>query len=160
MYPQPQSFQERFSFLIEQSYSLFSRVEKNMLNHSKRFNLSISEMHLIEVINREPIYGRTVGEIASEMLITPSSVTTAVNKLIKKGYVIKAKGVFDGRQTYVQLTDKGKHADRIHRRFHKNLTNSITKSMTETEKEILINCIDRMNIFLQERIKKMEELKQ
>lgn len=80
-----EDFIERFHFVLEQSYSLFSRVEQNMLTRSKRFNLSITELHLIEVINRDPIRGRVMGDIANELMITPSSVTIAVNKLVKKG---------------------------------------------------------------------------
>ncbi len=152
-------FIERFHFVLEQSYSLFSRVEQNMLTRSKRFNLSITELHLIEVINRDPIRGRVMGDIANELMITPSSVTIAVNKLVKKGYAVKKKGLEDGRLVYVQLTDSGRHADRIHKRFHKSLAKSITSGMTQQEKGILLNCMDRMNTFLSARLKKMEGLK-
>ena len=80
-----EDFCDRLNFVLEQSYSLFSRVEQNTLMRSKRFNLSISELHLIEVINKNPIRGRLIGDIAGELMITPSSVTIAVNKLVKKG---------------------------------------------------------------------------
>lgn len=86
-----EDFCDRLNFVLEQSYSLFSRVEQNTLMRSKRFNLSISELHLIEVINKNPIRGRLIGDIAGELMITPSSVTIAVNKLVKKGYAVKKK---------------------------------------------------------------------
>lgn len=151
-----EGFCDRLNFVLEQSYSLFSRVEQNTLMRSKRFNLSISELHLIEVINKNPIRGRLIGDIAGELMITPSSVTIAVNKLVKKGYAVKKKSLEDGRQVYVQLTDEGRHADRIHKRFHKSLAKSITAGMTQQEKGILLGCIDRMNVFLSARLKKME----
>ena len=152
-------FFNRFNTVLEQSYSLFSRVEANMLNKSKRFNLSISELHLIAVINQNPVQGKLVGEIANDLFITPSSVTSAVNKLVKKGYVIKMRSLSDGRQTYIKLTTEGRHVDRIHKRFHKSLARSITGTMTCEEKSMLISCIDRMNGFLNTRLKKMEGLK-
>lgn len=154
------SFCRRLSEGITQSYTLFNKVEQSMLTKSKKFNLSISELHLIEVINKNPIRGKMISDIASELMITPSSVTIAVNKLEKKGYVVRKKSLEDGRQVYVNLTDKGRHADRIHKRFHKNLARSISEGMTVQEKNILIDCIDRMNMFLLQRIKRDESLKE
>lgn len=154
------SFCRHLSEGITQSYTLFNKVEQSMLTKSKKFNLSISELHLIEVINKNPIRGKMISDIASELMITPSSVTIAVNKLEKKGYVVRKKSLEDGRQVYVNLTDKGRHADRIHKRFHKNLARSISEGMTVQEKNILIDCIDRMNMFLLKRIKRDESLKE
>lgn len=151
-----ENFCDRLNEVITQSYTLASRVEQNMLTKSKRFDLSISEIHLLEIINKSPICGKMIGEIASELMVTPSSVTISVNRLEKKGYVIRKKSLQDGRQVYVNLTDKGRHADRIHKRFHKSLAKSITKGMTLQEKEILLGCIDRMNIFLAGRVRKEE----
>lgn len=152
-------FSEKLRFTLEQSWSLLSRVEQNMLTNSKKLNLSISELHLIEVVNRNPIAGRTVSEIAKDLMVTKSSVTIAVNKLEKKGYVIRKRSIEDGRVVYIKLTDEGLRADRIHKRFHKSLAISISKGMNENEKGILLSCIERMNIFLDKRVKKMEEVK-
>ena len=153
------SFSDRLSDAMGKSYILFSRVEQSMLTKSKRFNLSICELNFIEAVNRNPLVGKTVGEIASELLITPASVTAMVNKLEKKGYVTRKKSIEDGRQEFIQLTSSGRHADRIHKRFHRNMANKISKSMSENEKKLLVSCIDRINIFLNARLKKMEELK-
>lgn len=153
------SFHTRLSDAMGKSYILFSRVEQSMLAKSKRFNLSICELNFIEVINKNPLVGRTIGEIASELMITPASVTATVNKLEKKGYVTKKRSISDGRQVYVQLTENGKHADRVHKRFHRSMANTISQSMSDSEKELLVSCIDRINSFLNLRLKKMEEFK-
>lgn len=153
------SFPNRLSDAMGKSYVLFSRVEQSMLTKSKRFNLSICELNFIEAINKNPLVGKTIGEIAAELMITPASVTAMANKLEKKGYVTRKKSISDGRQVYVQLTDEGRHADRIHKRFHRNMANTISRNMSESEKNLLVNCIDRINIFLNTRLKKMEEFK-
>lgn len=153
-------FCSRLGEVFTQSYTLFNRVEQNMLSRSKRLDLSISEMHLIEVINKNPLRGRMVGEIANELMITPPSVTSAVNKLEKRGYVVRKKSLEDGRQVYVTLTDKGKHADRMHKRFHKSMAKSIADGMTHKEKNILLGCIDRMNAFLTDRIQKTGNIRE
>lgn len=149
-------FPDKLSEVFTQSYTLFHRVEQTMLTKSKRMNLTISELHLIEAINKNPLSGKMVGELASELMITPPSVTSAVNKLEKKGYVLRKKSIDDGRQVYVVLTDQGKRADRIHKRFHKSMAKSISNGMNTQEKNILLGCIDRMNTFLRVRIQKSE----
>lgn len=138
---------------ISQSYSLFNRVEQNILTN-KRFNLSVSELHLLEAINKNPLRGRMIGDLANDLMVTPSSVTIAVNRLEKKGYVVRKKSIEDGRQVYVNLTDKGRHADRIHKRIHWNLAKNVADGMTSEERKSVLNCFDRINSFLTKRIKK------
>ncbi|MDP4119882.1 MAG: MarR family transcriptional regulator [Bacillota bacterium] len=134
-------------------------MEKNMLSRSKKMNLSISEINMLEVINRKPIEGRLIGEIASELYITPSSVTIAINKLEKKGYVTRKRGSTDARCVYVQLTDLGKRADRIHKRFHKSMAMSVSSGLTDDEKSILLKCMRKMNDFLENKVKMMEAVR-
>lgn len=146
------NFNSLLNNVITNSYSLLSQLEQVTMKKSKRFNLSINEIHLIEAVNKKPIDGITITDLASQLFIAPSSVTVAVNKLEKKGYVVKSKNEVDGRQVYVKLTDEGRHIDRIHKRFHKNLTNNITKSLNEDEKRILLNSLNSINEYLKLRV--------
>ncbi|MEE0930309.1 MAG: MarR family transcriptional regulator [Acutalibacteraceae bacterium] len=142
----------KFNDTLSTSYILMNRVEQNVFNSSKRFNLSVSELSMLEVINKNPVTGKMVGDIASELMITPSSVTIAVNRLEKKGYVARHRSETDGRQVYVNLTEKGRHADRIYKRFRKNMAKDIFCGMEDEEKCTLIKCIERMNNFLLNKI--------
>ena len=145
-------FNKKFNDTLSTSYVLLNRFEQNMFNSSKRFNLSVSELSMLEVINKSPVTGKMVGDIATELMITPSSVTIAVNRLEKKGYVARHKSETDGRQVYVNLTERGRHADRIHKRFRKNMAKDILCDMKESEKCTLIKCMERMNKFLTNKI--------
>ncbi len=145
-------FCKKFNDALSNSYILINRIEQNMFNSSKRFNLSVSELSMLEVINKSPVTGKVVGDIANELMITPSSVTIAVNRLEKKGYVARHKSKTDGRQVYVNLTEKGRHADRIHKRFRKNMARDILCDMNENEKCTLVKCMERMNNFLLNKI--------
>lgn len=145
-------FCKKFNDTLSTSYVLINRIEQNMFNSSKRFNLSVSELSMLEVINKNPITGKMIGDIANELMIKPSSVTIAVNRLEKKGYVARHKSETDGRQVYVNLTEKGRHADRIHKRFRKNMARDILCDMSDSEKCTLIKCMERMNDFLLNKI--------
>lgn len=48
-----------------------------------------------------------VGEIASEMALTPSRVTNIIRTLEKKGYVSRENDEKDRRKVYVSLTEDG-----------------------------------------------------
>ena len=144
----------KFNDTLSTSYVLYNRIEQIMFNSSKRFNLSVSELTMLEVINKSPVTGKMIGDIAHSLMITPSSVTIAVNRLEKKGYVARHRSTTDGRQVYVNLTEKGRHADRIHKRFRRNMAKDIACDMTIEEQSILLRCMERMNNFLLRKIAK------
>lgn len=48
-----------------------------------------------------------VGEIASEMALTPSRVTNIIRTLEKKGYVSRENDEKDRRKVYISLTEDG-----------------------------------------------------
>ena len=146
------SFDEQLNFVLAQSYGLVTRMEQKRLYRSTSFNLSISELKLLDAVYRNSEEGAFVGVIAQELYITPSSVTIAVNRLEKKGFVTRRRSTSDARQVLVELTDEGVRAARIHRRFHRSLANTIKKDITEEEQQILIKCIERMNEFIGKRI--------
>ena len=143
------SFIKQFNDTLSTSYVLYNRIEQIMFNSSKRFNLSVSELTMLEVINKSPVTGKMIGDIAHSLMITPSSVTIAVNRLEKKGYVARHRSTTDGRQVYVNLTEKGRHADRIH-----CSSMVISREISLAKFSILLRCIERMNNFLLRKIAK------
>lgn len=150
-------FYEQLSQVLEESYTLISKVEASMVvSKSKQLNLSINEVHMLEVIGKGPESGRTISEIAAALNITLSSVTIAVNKLEKKQYVVKRRDTEDGRVVYVQLTPSGQHVNRLHKRFHRNMAASIAKEFTEEEKVVLLSSIQKMNSYLKHKVEIME----
>lgn len=152
-------FCEQLAEMLEQSYTLISKVEESMVNNAKKFNLSINEVHLLEVLGKGEEGGRTISDIAAQLSITLSSVTVAVNKLGRKGYVIKRRDPSDGRLVYVQLTDQGRRVNRLHKRFHRSMAYNIARDFSDQEKEIILSSLSKMNLFLAKKVKKLEDNK-
>ena len=75
--------------LLVEIYRNIEILEESELKKS-RLNLSISEIHLIELIAKAG-GGMTVSEIAERLKVTRPSVTVAVNKLVQKGYCEKRR---------------------------------------------------------------------
>lgn len=114
---------------------------------------------MLQAIGKNKEKGRTISELAAERYITLSSVTIAVNKLARKGYVLKTKAQRDGRVVYARLTERGERVDRLYRRFHQSLAHNMVEGFSEEEKQVLLKGIGRLNNFLQHRIEKMEASK-
>lgn len=114
---------------------------------------------MLQAIGKNKEMGSTISELAAERYITLSSVTIAVNKLVRKGYVLKSKAQQDGRVVYVRLTEHGQRVDRLYRRFHQSLAHNMVEGFSEEEKKVLLKGIGRLNGFLKHRIEKMEAMK-
>ena len=130
-------FEEQLNEVIVDTYRSILRVEENILKRSDQTDLSISEIHMLEAVGKGKDRRRTISELAEVLNITLPSVTVAINKLMKKGYVEKVRGEEDGRIVYVSLTRQGRRIDSAHRYFHESMVRSIIRDMTESEMQAL-----------------------
>lgn len=118
--------------------SLFNDIldlEQKALISGKFKNISINDMHIIEAIgDKEP---KKMSQIARTLKITVGTLTTAMNSLVNKGYVIREKGEEDRRVVFISLSDLGKEAFNIHSDFHEEMVQSIMEGLDENELYVL-----------------------
>lgn len=146
-------FEEQLNEVIVDTYRSILRVEENILKRSDQTDLSISEIHMLEAVGKGKDRRRTISELAEGLNITLPSVTVAINKLMKKGYVEKVRGEEDGRIVYVSLTRQGRRIDSAHRYFHESMVRSIIRDMTESEMQALYKGVMKLDTFLKEQLK-------
>ncbi len=146
-------FEEQLNEVIVDTYRSILRVEENILKRSDQTDLSISEIHMLEAVGKGKDRRRTISELAEVLNITLPSVTVAINKLMKKGYVEKVRGEEDGRIVYVSLTRQGRRIDSAHRYFHESMVRSIICDMTESEMQALYKGVMKLDAFLKEQLK-------
>ena len=146
-------FEEQLNEVIVDTYRSILRVEENILKRSDQTDLSISEIHMLEAVGKGKDRRRTISELAEVLNITLPSVTVAINKLMKKGYVEKVRGEEDGRIVYVPLTRQGRRIDSAHRYFHESMVRSIIRDMTESEMQALYKGVMKLDTFLKEQLK-------
>lgn len=124
-------------------------IEQNALKEGVLNDLSITEIHTIEAIGMyEP---RTMTEVAKDLGITVGTLTTAINKLVKKEYVERTRGEEDRRAVMIALTRKGKLAYRVHEKFHGDMINETIDGLTSEEEEVLIKALSKLNKFFSEK---------
>ena len=108
-------------------------------------------MHAIEFVARDMEKGKTISDIAKYLRLTPPSVTVAVNKLVRKGFVEKARCSDDARVVYVKVTRLGKRANTMHRYFHRQMIRNITRELSQEDKDALIDVVQRLNDFFRRK---------
>ena len=117
-------------------------------------DITNNDMHIIEAIGvEEP---RKMSDIAKRLSVTVGTLTTNMNSLENKGYIIRERSKTDKRVVLVVLTDKGKKAFYHHRDFHKNMIKAIVKGLDEEEMKVMIKCLVNLGEFF----KKIEDNQQ
>lgn len=129
--------------LLVEVYDDITRIEEYSIKQGEFHDLSITEIHTIEAIG---LYtARTMSEIANDLEITMGTLTTAIDKLIRKGYVERSRSEEDRRIVNVSLTKRGKLAYRIHEKFHIDMVRAVVSGFTPEEEVILIRALNKLN---------------
>ncbi|MHB9782828.1 fatty acid biosynthesis transcriptional regulator FabT [Streptococcus sp. 10F2] len=123
-------------------------IEENSLKTSRFKDLSIKEMHTIDEIGKKPDV--TPSEIAETLMVTLGTVTTSLNKLEAKGYIVRTRSTIDRRVVHLGLTKKGRLIYRLHRRFHRAMVTRITDGMEPAELEVMQRGLKKLHQFLEE----------
>lgn len=108
-------------------------------------DISNNDMHIIEAIGiEEP---RRMSDIAKRLHVTMGTLTTNMNSLEHKKYIVRQRSTEDKRVVLVTLTEKGRMAFFHHRDFHKQMIREIVKDLREDEMEVLIRCLQNLDQF-------------
>ena len=111
-------------------------------------DLTNNDMHVIEAVGLGD--GNNMSSIARKLNITVGSLTTAMNSLVKKGYVVRTRGKEDRRIVYISLSDKGRRAYEHHAKFHRQMIDSIKEELTPQELDILYQALTKLNRWFRE----------
>lgn len=132
-------------------------IEQEALKSGALNDLSVTEIHTIAAIGMYSYKSMT--ETSTELGITVGTLTIAINNLVKKGYVERARIVEDRRVVKIGLTKKGKVAYRIHEKFHNDMINETIDGLTKEEEEILTVSLEKLNKFFKDKYKLKESIK-
>ncbi|MBN1822212.1 MAG: MarR family transcriptional regulator [Prolixibacteraceae bacterium] len=127
--------------LIDIILSKSEQLEDELKKQSDLKDLTIKQLHCIQLI--EQFHNPTLSELAKKLKITKPSTTSIIDKLDEKGYVKKVKSDIDRRSAHIHLTEKGEIASRLHTEVHTKFAKLLTKSLVDSEKEILIVLLNK-----------------
>ncbi|MCR6515476.1 MAG: MarR family winged helix-turn-helix transcriptional regulator [Clostridium sp.] len=131
--------------LLVQIFNDILQIEEQALKQGVLNDLSVTEIHTLDAIG---MYSeKTMSEVAQTLKITVGTLTTAINKLIKKGYVERKRIEEDRRVVLIKLTKRGKLAYRLHEKFHNDMINATIEGLSPEEEKVLISSLERLNEF-------------
>ncbi|MBE6988338.1 MAG: MarR family transcriptional regulator [Ruminococcaceae bacterium] len=140
-------------FLVE-AFNEILKSEEISLNKGFR-NLSVKEMHVIEVVCEGEKTGENMANIlAKKLKVTAGTLTTAVSQLEKKGYLKRERDINDKRIVRITSTESGKEAQEYHRRFHEKMVNAILENLNEEETAVLVKALGHVTDFFRAEYKK------
>jgi DNA-binding MarR family transcriptional regulator len=142
-------YDSRINELLIRIFDEILITEQKALQVGTFGDLSIAEMHTLEGIGMYE--SRTMTETAQRLSVTTGTLTVAVDRLVRKGYVQRHRDNNDKRIVRVNLTRKGKLAYRLHLKFHTLLVDRITKPLAEHERNLLIRVLTSVAVFVEEQ---------
>ncbi len=119
-------------------------VEKVDRASVKKTNLCLGDFAIMEaLLHKGPLPINTIGE---KVLLTSGSMTAAVNRLKKRGFVQRVQDASDGRLFHVHLTGSGRNViEQAYRRHVRNLE-KIAGVLTPEERVELVRLLKKIGI--------------
>ena len=108
-------------------------------------DLSLRELHLIDAVCRAVDQGgdNRSTAIAAALGITAGTLTSAVNLLEKKGYLLRRRDERDKRVVHLLPTERGRAADARHR----EMVAHVLDGLTDEEAECTLRALGRVAEF-------------
>lgn len=120
-------------------------IEQDAIITGEFRDITNNDMHIIEAVGiGEP---QNMSSIAKKMSVTMGTLTTSMNNLVKKDYVLRERSEADRRVVYIRLTEKGVRAYHHHAAFHREMIDAVVKGMDEREKQVLITALVQLKGF-------------
>ena len=141
--------EEILNKLLVQLFNDILHIEEKAIKSTGIDNLSITEIHTIDAIGTEG--NKTMGEIANNLRITVGTLTTAINRLIKKGYVERKRIEEDRRVVLVNLTESGQKVFDSHNLFHKEMIDEILENVQGDDLKVLTNALSEVSKFFEKK---------
>ena len=139
-------FEKQLNALLVDAFNQILRLEETSLRSSLGTSITVAEAHILDVVGKHN--GTiTVSEIAATLKITAPTVTVALKKLERKGFVTKTACAEDARRFFIGLTRNGEKVYRVHAFFHKKMIENIGSSLTDAEKDALLSAVTKLNVF-------------
>jgi DNA-binding MarR family transcriptional regulator len=131
--------------LLVKIYNNIMTYEEVSLQVAEYRDLSITEIHTLKAIGNNGKIG--MSDVARKLAITHGTLTIAINRLVRKGYVLRNRIETDRRVVMVELSEKGKGAYELHEKFHQDIGRVAMKNLDEQRETILIDALGKLDRF-------------
>ena len=137
---------EHYKMLNDILVNLFNvilGIEEKALTSSEFRDISVNDMHILEAVGTEE--PRSMSSVAKSLSVTVGTLTIAMNNLVKKGYVNRARSEEDRRVVLISLSEKGEKAYYHHQKFHDDMIQAIMTDLDETQMDALTQALNKLS---------------
>ena len=129
------------------------KIEEKAIAMKSERGLTISEVHVLKEIGIGNT--KTMTQVANGLHISVGALTTAINKLVEKGYVSRERDKADKRIVNIRLTDAGRIAFTAHERFHIRMVDAAVSTLTDEEKTLLTKSLVKLDEYFLNELEKV-----
>ncbi|MDR0514000.1 MAG: MarR family transcriptional regulator [Coriobacteriaceae bacterium] len=134
--------------LLSTTFNAILRIEERSLRSKLTEGLTMSEVHTLVALG---LYEENpMNVVASRLGVTLATLTTAVNKLVEKGFIERRRSESDRRKVLIALSKKGRQAYRAHSLFHQKMINESLAGLTEEEVEVFARALGKVKAFFEQ----------
>ncbi|TVP86623.1 MAG: MarR family transcriptional regulator [Acholeplasmataceae bacterium] len=123
-------------------------IENDVLK-KRGVKLSMTEVHVLEAIRNTEV--PNMGNVAQKLRVTLGTLTTSINVLVKKSYVVRYRDEKDRRRVYLKLLDSAHQVLKIHDEFHDEMIDSIFKDLDLEKDEILMKSLQNISNYFKQQ---------
>jgi DNA-binding MarR family transcriptional regulator len=138
---------DTFHAVLTRLFNEIMSIEEKAIITEEFKDISNNDMHIIEAIGlAEP---KNMSTVAKQLSVTVGTLTTAINNLVKKGYVHRVRSEADRRVVLISLTEKGVRAYHHHEQFHQKMIEATLKGLNGEETEVLVRALTNLKDFFE-----------
>ena len=134
--------------LLVEVFNHILSIEAETLRN-RGVKLSMNEIHVLEAVTKtsEP----TMTNISQRLRVTVGTLTTAINRLVEKGYVKRQRELEDKRKVLVSLTKSAVEVLKLHDEFHEEMLDAVFKDMNLEEDELLLQSLEKLSEYFKRK---------
>ena len=130
-------------------YRGVSAMQNREIRNNQYTDISVSELTIMRFIASQS--APTMSEIAAKLQVTQGTLTVAMNRLVKKGYVDRYRMEQDRRIVRTVLTDMGYGALKEEERFRKRLQQLHKEALGEERAKEFVSMLRELDHYLRDQ---------
>ena len=136
---------QAFNEILVELYNEILHVEERAVITGEFRDITVNEMHILDAVGIGE--KKSMSAVAKDLSVTVGTLTTAVNNLLKKGYVHRMRNERDRRVVLLSLTEKGERAYLHHKKFHDEMVQSMVDGLEPEEQEVLAGALRKLSAY-------------
>lgn len=143
---------EKLNYFLVHIFNHILSWEESSFREMGIADLSLRELHVIEAVcNLKKSEKNRMSDIANYLSITPGSLTTSVNTLVKKGYLDRENHKSDRRVVLIVPSEKAEKVNALHATFHASMIDKVAEAVGDDESHVLVKTLENLSIFFTEK---------